>query len=155
MTKPLTVVKCDAHGQEVFRWEGAELERGPDWLLLEARFNIDEHYVGGLRLRRGDRLLERYYADRWYNIFEVFDGQSDLFKGWYCNVSRPAHLGQQEIRFDDLALDLIVYPDGRQEELDQDEFEELEISAELRQGALEGWDELRQRFIDLYEKDPR
>lgn len=75
-----------------------------------------------------------------------------MFKGWYCNLSKPAELGEDEILFRDLALDLIVYPDGRQEELDWDEFEELEISDALRGKALKGWDELRQLFTEQYKK---
>ncbi len=154
MTKTLTVIKCAPDGSEMWRWEGRELARTDKLVLLEAIFNIDEHFVGGLQLKVGDRLIERYYADRWYNIFEVFDGVSGLFKGWYCNVSEPAEFREGEILFRDLALDLIVYPDGRQEELDLDEFDGLDISEELREKALAGWDELRQHFRELYKKDP-
>jgi protein associated with RNAse G/E len=136
----------------MWRWNGVELERGKDFVFLEAICDMDAHYVGGLHLLKGDRMLERYYADRWYNIFEVFDGRSGNFTGWYCNLSEPAEIGEKEILFRDLALDLIVYPDGRQEELDEDEFEALDISEELRDKALAGWDELRQLFHDLYKK---
>ena len=67
-------------------------------------------------------------------------------------MSKPAEIGEHDILFGDLALDLIVYPDGRQEELDLDEFDDLEISKELRKKALVGWDELRQLFTQLYKK---
>ncbi len=152
MSKKLTVIKCHPDGEEMWRWEGRELDRGENFVFLEAIFEMEEHFVGGLHLLKGDRLLERYYSDRWYNIFEVFDGRKGLFKGWYCNLSEPAELGESEILFRDVALDLIVYPDGRQEELDQDEFDALDISEELRAKALIGWDELRQHFHDLYKK---
>jgi predicted RNA-binding protein associated with RNAse of E/G family len=152
MDKKLTVIKCRPNGEEMWRWFGVELARSSNTVFLEAQFDMDEHFVGGLHLRKGDRLLERYYSDRWYNIFEVYDGQSANFKGWYCNLSKPAEFGEHELLFRDLALDLIVYPDGRQEELDLDEFEALEISEALRQKALTGWDELRQLFTELYKK---
>ena len=152
MTKKLIVIKCHPDGEEMWRWQGVELARSTSQVFLEAQFNIEEHFVGGLKLRKGDRMLEHYYTDRWFNIFEVYDGQSSSFKGWYCNLSLPAELGEHEILFRDLALDLIVYPDGRQEELDLDEFDALEISDDIRKKALQGWDELRQLFTELYKK---
>ena len=152
MAKTLTVIKCHADGEEIFRWEGVELERSLTHVLLEARFNIAEHFVGGMQLKAGDRLVEYYYTDRLYNIFEVYAGEDGAFKGWYCNLSKPAQLGKREIVFEDLALDLIVYPDGRQEELDVDEFEDLEISDELRAQALEAWDELREHFRGQFDE---
>lgn len=152
MDKLLAVIKCQPNGEEMWRWQGRELERGEDFVLLEAEFNIEEHFVGTLKLTRGDRFIEHYYAHRWYNIFEAYDGLSGYFKGWYCNLSEPAELGESEIIFRDLALDLIVFPNGQQEQLDWDEFDALDISEELRRKALAGWDELRQNFNDLYKK---
>lgn len=150
MANKLTVIKCDAEGAEMWRWEGRELQRSASEVLLEAAFNVDEHHLGEMVLRRGDRLVESYYSDRWYNIFEVHAVEDDALKGWYCNLSYPARLGEREIVFHDLALDLIVHPDGRQEVLDEDEFEELLIPDEVREQALRAWEELqalfRQRF---------
>jgi hypothetical protein len=152
MNDAITVIKCHPDGEEMFRWQGKVIERSPNEILLEAHFNIPQHYVGGMQLNTGDRLVESYYSDRWYNIFEVYDREKDTLKGWYCNLSEPAEIGKDEIVFRDLALDLIVYPDGRQEEIDLDEFEELEISEDLRAKALVGWDELRQHFIEQFRK---
>lgn len=64
MTKTLIVIKCHPNGEEMWRWEGVELTRSSSQVFLEAIFDIDEHYVGGLHLLKGDRLLERYYTDR-------------------------------------------------------------------------------------------
>ena len=41
-------------------------------------------------LRRGDRFIETYYTDRWYNIFEIHAREDDRLKGWYCNIAKPA-----------------------------------------------------------------
>ena len=129
---------------------GRELQRSATEVLLETHFNIEEHQLGEMILRKGDRMLESYYSERWYNIFEVYAREDNALKGWYCNLSHPAIFGEHEIIFRDLALDLIVHPDGRQELLDEDEFEDLLISDKVRQKALEGWKELsalfRQRF---------
>jgi hypothetical protein len=50
------------------------------------------------------------------------------------------------IEFDDLALDLLVYPDGRQCILDRDEFRALRINGHERRLALEGLAELQAIF---------
>ena len=154
MTKRKTVIKQDPHGSEVWRWEGEVLEEREGFVLLRAIFNGPPDEDSSLPFNAGDHLIESYYADRWYNIFEVHEGDGEI-KGWYCNLSLPAQIGEDEIHFRDLALDLVVFPDGRQEELDWDEFKALEISAEQRRKALEGWDALRQRFANLHKKDPR
>ena len=148
----LTVIKCDAHGEEIFRWSGRELQRTANEVLLVAKFNISDHQLGAMILREGDRLVESYYSDRWYNIFEVHAREDDALKGWYCNLSHPAILGEREIIFHDLALDLIVHPDGRQELLDEDEFEDLVISAEVRGKALLAWQELENIFEQKFSK---
>lgn len=152
MQNKLTVIKCDAHGEEIFRWSGRELQRSATEVLLEAHFNIREHQLGEMVLREGDRLVETYYSEHWYNIFEVHAVEDDALKGWYCNLSHPAILGKREIVFHDLALDLIVYPDGRQELLDEDEFEDLVISDEVRAEALKGWQELQDLFRERFRK---
>ncbi len=148
----VTVIKCDPAGNEIWRWSGKVLERSKGKLVLEARFNLQEHSLGDMVLRLDDRLVETYYADRWYNIYEVCDRADDSLKGWYCNLSLPAELGEQIISYRDLALDLIVHPDGRQEVLDEDEFDALDISAEVRNKALEAWGELRELFRQKFEE---
>jgi len=77
------------------------------------------------RILRGDRFLETYYAKYWYNIYEIRDKEDGNLKGWYCNVAYPAEISEELIAFSDLALDLVVYPDGRQVVLDEEEFQAL------------------------------
>lgn len=152
MVKRLIVIKCDEDGKEIFRWEGVEISRTEVEVVLEAKFNMDRHRVGTMELHRGDRLIETYSNRHWYNIYEVRDGATDELKGWYCNVSFPAELGEREILFRDLALDLIVHPDGRQERVDEDEFDELQINGEVRGEALKGWEELQEGFRKRFAK---
>jgi predicted RNA-binding protein associated with RNAse of E/G family len=47
----------------------------------------------------------------------------------------------------DLALDLWVSATGEQTVLDEDEFEKLDLSEELRSGALNGLNQLKQLFL--------
>ncbi|MEL7237198.1 MAG: DUF402 domain-containing protein, partial [Chloroflexota bacterium] len=61
--------------------------------------------------------------------------KTGALRGWYCNITRPAVINAAEIRADDLALDVIITPDGTTHLLDEDEFEALAIPDEDRQAA--------------------
>ncbi|WP_322509582.1 DUF402 domain-containing protein, partial [Anaerolinea sp.] len=80
----------------------------------------------------------------WYNIFQIHDGKSEAIKGWYCNVCLPPEIVDGEIRYVDLALDLLVYPNGRQQVLDEDEFAELNLSEEVKKQASQALEDLKQ-----------
>ena len=121
------VVKLDATGREVFRYAGTVQSRGDGWLQLEAPFLRASFVFHGVPFGNGDRFVEVFYTDRWYNIIEMHAATDDHLTGWYCNVTRPAQVVDDEIRYVDLALDLLVYPDGRQLVLDEDEFAALNL----------------------------
>ncbi len=139
----VVVIKLDVQRQERWRYSGQILEQEPGMVLLEAYFNRDDADFHGMPFKRGDRFLEVYFAERWYNIFEIYDRDDGSLKGWYCNVTRPAEFESGVIRYVDLALDLLVFADGRQLVLDEDEFAELEISDAERQRAREALVELQ------------
>ena len=136
-TDPITVIKTNYAGREVWRYQGIVLEHGPHHVLLEARFNRDDLVLDYVTLRRGDRFVETFYDDRWYNVFEVHDKDDDHIKGWYYNFARPAQIVDGEIGSDDLALDLWVCPDGRKLVLDRDEFDALPINEAERAAVLD------------------
>lgn len=115
-------------------------------MVIEAFFDREDTLVDGLALRAGDRFVETYYDSRWYNIFEVHEHTSDEVKGWYCNIGWPAEFENNTISYRDLALDLLVFTDGRQKVLDQEEFDELPIDQAVREKALAGLAELKERF---------
>ncbi len=142
---PVSIHKLNAEGIEVWRYEGIVLSETTSSLTLQAFFDRDDLLFEGLLLRRGDRFIETFFSDRWYNTFEIYDVEDKQLKGWYCNVCRPARIENGHIYAEDLALDLIVYPDGSWRILDEDEFEEIEISAKDRKHAKGALDQL----IDL------
>jgi uncharacterized protein len=85
----VTVYKLDERGQEVWQYPARLVARGPI-LWLEANFNREDMDLGFATFRRGDRFVEYFYTDRWYNVFAVYDRDGEGLKGWYCNVCRPA-----------------------------------------------------------------
>ena len=142
----ITVIKLDIYDQETWRYSGQILHRHGAQIVLQAYFDRDDMLFHGMPLHRGDRFVETYFTDRWYNIYEIHSRADDSLRGWYCNVCYPAHLDVDRLYFKDLALDLLVFPDGRQVVLDDDEFARLELSAADSGKALAALDELRAGF---------
>ncbi|MBN1370982.1 MAG: DUF402 domain-containing protein [Anaerolineaceae bacterium] len=139
----VVVIKLDVQRQERWRYSGQILEQEPGRVLLEAYFNRDDSDFHGMPFKRGDRFVEVYFSERWYNIFEIYDRDDGSLKGWYCNVTRPAEIEAREIRYVDLALDLLVFTDGRQLVLDEDEFAALNIDERERAQARRSLAELQ------------
>ncbi|MFD6534504.1 DUF402 domain-containing protein [Streptomyces sp. NPDC060184] len=70
----------------------------------------------------GDVFTEHYWRDRWYAVKEVRTGEG-LLKGWYCDITRPCVVTDDEVRVEDLDLDLWVSADASEVlRLDEDEF---------------------------------
>jgi protein associated with RNAse G/E len=142
----VSVVKYDYDGKEVYRYQGKLRSGANGEFVVEAPFAMQRETIHGIQMKMGDLFVETYYANRWYNIYEVHDVDDGSIKFWYCNVAFPAQLKDGELSFRDLALDLFVYPDGRQEVLDEDEFEAMILPPEERKQALEGLAQLQEVF---------
>ncbi len=142
----VTVYKLDLQGRVTYQYAGRVLRREPNAVVLEAFFTKPDMPFMGVTLKRGDRFVETYYRDRWYNIFEIYDRDDDQLKGWYCNIGKPAAIADGSVSYVDLALDLWVAADGTQTVLDEDEFDELGLDEATREAALRGLEELKGYF---------
>ncbi len=140
------VQKKNPAGEVTYQYEGTLLSRDEHAITLEALFDRADMPFMDIVFRTGDRFVERYYTDRWYNIFAIHDRVDGKLKGWYCNVGEPAVMEDSTVSYVDLALDLWVSTNGEQTVLDEDEFEQLDIKAETRQRALTALAELRTVF---------
>ena len=141
------VQKKNPAGDVTYEYEGTLLSRNERSIVLEALFDRADLPFMGVVFKTGDRFVEYYYTDRWYNIFAIHDREDGQIKGWYCNIGKPAVFEDGVLSYIDLALDLWVATDGRQTLLDEDEFAALELNEESRTGALRGLEELKQRFL--------
>lgn len=151
MKTEIIIIKRNHLGEDVFRYQGELLERTQNQILVQANFGLENIKLVDIPLEVGDLFLETYYSDRWYNIYEIHAKDDNKLKGWYCNVSYPAEIGEDTVAFRDLALDLLVYPDGRQVVLDEDEFAALAISEPDKVMALSGLAELRLIFAEKFQ----
>lgn len=142
----ITVLKRGLDGEVTWQYEGRVLERVSNCVVLEAFFDRDDMPFMDVVLKRGDRFVETFCSDRWYNIFEIYDRDDGEFKGWYCNIGYPAVFDKDSVSYVDLALDLWVTPTGTQTVLDEDEFLELSIDVMTRAQAVAALEELKERF---------
>ena len=104
-------------------YEGELLHEAPGEMLILARWERPALELGSITFETGDFFYEYHYSERWYNVFEIRSAAGRL-KGWYCNVTRPAHIDASTITSEDLELDLFVSFDRATiKRLDEDEFE--------------------------------
>jgi hypothetical protein len=148
MPEVVMVEKLNLAGETTVTWSGQVLERSANSLVLEATFTHSARDLGYVRLGPGDRFVETYYTDRWYNVFAIFEAADGAFKGWYCNITRPAQIsaepgGGLRVRAVDLALDYFRQPGGREFVLDEDEFTALPLTPAEVDAARAALGELR------------
>jgi protein associated with RNAse G/E len=138
----VTVFKMDTQGGEKWRWLATVLRVDARSIQVEGHFNAPEVERFGLAFCHGDRLVETYFVDRWYNLFAIYGADAGEFKGWYCNIARPPSLRGNELIWVDLELDVVVLPDRRAAVLDEEEFAALVIPEDERVAARRAVDEL-------------
>ena len=127
----ITVHKLDLSGRAIYSYPGRVLARTATAVTLEATFTRNERLdLGYTVFEAGDRFVEHFYGDRWYNIFEVYARETGRLRGWYCNLTRPARIEADAVSAVDLALDVWVDPDGRTRVLDEAEFAALPLPPE-------------------------
>lgn len=126
-------------------YTGEVIHESPGYVLVHARWERPTLDLGYVTFTPGDHFYEHYYADRWYNVFDI-RATSGERKGWYCNITRPARITGWLIESEDLELDLFVSPDrGQLLRLDEEEFQQRGFAASdpaLHAAALAALDEL-------------
>lgn len=88
--------------------------------------------MGRVMVEIGDRFVETYYSDRWYNVFEISDPFGSQPKVMYFNIAKPASIEVDLLRWVDMELDVLVYPNGEADLLDIDEFGILDLDFETQ-----------------------
>ena len=119
--KQITVRKLHPDGHLAFSYGMTLLHESPTRRDIFGIFQVGPHRQGRVVFEPGDHFYEAYFTDRPYNIYAVHKGDSPEMKCWYFNISGPAEFSTDVITWTDYALDLILYPDGCLELLDQDE----------------------------------
>ncbi len=140
----MKILKKNINDEVTWQYEGVVLSRAENAITLEALFNRDDMPFMDIVLKRNDRFVETFYSDRWYNIFEIYDRDDGKFKGFYCNIGKPAIIEDDFVSYVDLALDLWVSANGEQIVLDEDELEDLNLDDDLKHKVYESLRELQE-----------
>src|SRR5512135_363216 len=90
MNETLTIRKLNLDHKLLWSYTGQLINRSANFIKLEAHFNRETYDAGYVVFEKHDRFVEYFFADRWYNIFEIHSVQDDRLKGWYCNIAKPA-----------------------------------------------------------------
>lgn len=126
----IRIEKLNPDGSFSFAWQAQLLQEEPNLRRVSAEFNGKPTRLGRVMLSLGDRFIETYYSDRWYNVFEIYSPGDPHPKVWYFNITRPAFFEPNLIRWVDLALDVLIFPEGDYALLDQHEFGALDLDFE-------------------------
>jgi predicted RNA-binding protein associated with RNAse of E/G family len=147
----ITVIKKNVLGEVKVRYEGEIIERLANSVMIEAHWGQGTKELGYTQFEPGDRFIEYYYTDRWYNIFDIASADGTR-KGWYCNVAEPATIFADKIEQVDLFLDVWVDPNGHCLVLDEDEFQaDTTLNEELRSHARQGLSDLLALIAERHE----
>ncbi len=103
LVRDTLVVTQDFAGQIYHSWKGPHTEP----------FDVRNHF----------------WTDRWYNVMRCDRPHGGGLEYWYCNVTSPAQYDGETVRYIDLDLDVLVFPDGKTKVVDEDEF--LDNSARM------------------------
>ena len=145
LQRQVTVRKLDHQGQEVTAYPGRVLYQDSHVVVLGTRWRREAMDLDYVMLAPGDRWLEVFYTERWYNVFEIYTEGGQL-KGWYCNITRPTRIGEDEVVWEDLALDVWGEPGAPPLVLDRDEFTALPLDPPERAAAETALARLLSRF---------
>ena len=124
----MQIIKRNHNGVQKITYQARVLEETADFVCVEAFFQLDAVDIGHMIFRKNDRMVEWFFKDQYFNVFQVEDGNTRRIKGWYCNFTRPAEFAPDSIAADDLALDVFVSLTGEISLLDEDEFSSLQLS---------------------------
>src|SRR5215212_12021596 len=99
----IKVQKKNPAGEVTYQYEGVMLARDENSVTLEALFDRADMPFMDVVFKTGDRFVEYYYSNRWYNIFAIHDRDDGKVKGWYCNIGKPAVIEDGVVSYIDLA----------------------------------------------------
>ena len=119
---PLVEIKHTLAGGEK-RFECLRLAGGPGhavvlWIAPEPM------HVHGVDLPAGTISFGHFWTDRFYNVYHWLDARPETDHrtlGFYFNIADRTRIGEAELAWRDLVIDVLATPAGRLDVLDEDE----------------------------------
>ena len=116
-------------------WKAKLVKDESPLVELVGEFDRDVEHPNLGFVERGTLSHEYYWLDRWYNVFRFLTPTGEL-RNYYCNINLPPNFENGVLDYVDLDIDVLLWPDGRCEELDRKDFEQNAVkygySSELR-----------------------
>ena len=81
-------------------------------------------HVHGIHLPAGTISFGHFWTDRFYNVYHWLDAEPEADHrtlGFYFNLADRTRIGQAELEWRDLVVDVLATPGGRLDVLDEDE----------------------------------
>lgn len=103
-------------------WMCELVDRNDPLIVLVGEFDRDVKHPGLGSILRGTLSYEYFWLDRWYNIFRFHEPDGSL-RNYYCNVAMPPTFENGVLDYVDLDIDVLIWPNGKFEVVDRDDFE--------------------------------
>jgi len=108
---------------EVYTMRGFPRKVESDVIIIE-RFIKSQGMYDGLNVPKepGDYVLTHVYLNRWWLRHEYYSSDGKL-KGIYYNINTPPEVFPNMIRYIDLEVDVVLWPNGEYKIIDMEELE--------------------------------
>lgn len=136
-------------------WNGELISRTHESIVLSGTFEraVDHSALG--RIVKGTRSIETFYFDKWFNYF-IFQEPAGSLRNYYFNICMPPAVEGSDLKYVDLDIDIIWWPDGSLQTLDLDEFyqnaDSFGYSEEAKDAALTNVKRLEKEVVRLNPK---
>lgn len=143
MTKDAILEVKETLGGEIQTFRCREVARSSieAVILYEIRVPLG---IEDLTLPAGTLSLGYFWTDRDYNAYHWFNPSGETL-GIYFNISDSTRIGKGEVRWRDLAVDVLVTPDGQCRVIDEDQ-----IPSDLDSCLLKKIQEARDNLLDRH-----
>jgi protein associated with RNAse G/E len=150
--RPITINSRKYDGSIRRSWQAGLVSERSDLIIAIGLFDADvEHSDLGL-IRKGTVSFENFWRDRWYNVFR-FHEPDGMLRNYYCNIAMPPVLLGDTLDYVDLDIDVVIWPDGRCEVLDRDDFEQNAVKFGYPQHVIAKAEESLAELLTTIEKN--
>ncbi len=100
----------------------------------------------GVKKEAGDYAVTHIFPGKWWLYHSYYDSQGK-YKGSYFNVNTPPEILPEFVRYTDLEVDVILWPNGETKVIDQDLLEDAmkegQITEEMKNMAMKAVEEIK------------
>ncbi|WP_297437672.1 ribonuclease E/G [Thermococcus sp.] len=121
-----TLDHCKPDGQRIRIGPGEimEMSTNPLRIVMRRRLKPGKFYDGlDIPIETGDYVITEIEAGKWWFVHRYYDRDGNL-KGEYYNINTPVEIYPDRARYVDMEIDVVKWPDGKKEIIDQEKLRE-------------------------------